>query len=186
MSDSPVTAAEAPAAAPAPTEAPKAPVQTPSRAAAALAAYRAKAVKPAAAATPDAPRDTPAIPSDVAEAARRWAAHVKSEAARINALAATLSDDDKSILEAVSDLGARARLLERLKASLPSEPVKEKAKPRAAGGPPAASVVDFTSALKDPQAMADAKARDPQGLKAFLSRAMNGTASRSTLDRGRA
>jgi hypothetical protein len=111
---------------------------------------------------------------------------VKGEAARINALAATLSDDDKSILEAVSDLGARARLLERLKASLPSEPVKEKAKPRAAGGPPAASVVDFTSALKDPQAMADAKARDPQGLKAFLSRAMNGTASRSTLDRGRA
>lgn len=189
----PVTAPDAAPAAPAADPAAPKPA-TPSRAAAALAAFRAKRaaapaaapVAPVEAAPAGDPAAAPAIPAEIADAAKRWSEHIKAETARIATLAEGLSDEDKALIAGVPDVAMKAKILERLKGNAEAAPVKEKAKPRAAGGPPPASTVDFSSALKDPQAMADAKARDPQGLKAFLSRAMNGTASRSTLDRGRA
>ena len=189
----PVTAPDAAPATPAADPAaPKA--ATPSKAQAALAAFRAKrAAAPAPASAPAAPvaavpgePAAPAIPAEIADAAKRWNDHLKAETARIAAAAEGLSDEDKALIAGVPDVAMKAKILERLKGAAETTPPKEKAKPRAAGGPPSASTVDFSAALKDPQAMADAKARDPQGLKAFLSRAMNGTASRSTLDRGRA
>lgn len=189
----PVTAPDAAPATPAADPAaPKAPA--PSRAQAALAAFRAKraAVPAPAAAAPAAPvvpgdPAAPAIPAEIADAAKRWNEHLKAETARIAAASEGLSDEDKALIAGVPDVGMKAKILERLKSGAEgTNPPKEKAKPRAAGGPPSASTVDFSAALKDPQAMADAKARDPAGLKAFLSRAMNGSASRSTLDRGRA
>lgn len=166
----------------------------PSKAAAALAAFRAKrAAPPADPAAPAAPAAAPApgtppaaaapaIPADIADSARRWAEHVKTEAARIATLAEGLSDDDKALLAGITDVGLKARVLDRLKGAAVAEPAKVAAKPRPAGGPPSSSSVDFGAAIKDPRAMAEAKAKDPAAFASFFSSALSRAGRKSTLD----
>jgi hypothetical protein len=172
------------------------PAPAPSRAAGALAAFRSRrasvAGAPAAAAlaaaetipaaTPAAPSVAPAIPADIADAAKRWASHLKAESARIAAQAESLGEDDRALLEGITDVGLRAKVLERLRSSSDAAPAKARAAPRAAGGPPSASSVDFASAIKDPRAMAEAKAKDPAGFAAFFSSALKSAGRKSTLD----
>lgn len=171
------------------------PAPAPSRAAGALAAFRSRrasvagapaAAAPAAAetvpaATPAAP-SAPAIPADIADGAKRWASHLKAESARIAAQAESLGEDDRALLEGITDVALRAKVLERLKSSSDAAPAKTRAAPRAAGGPPSASSVDFASAIKDPRAMAEAKAKDPAGFAAFFSSALKSAGRKSTLD----
>lgn len=166
-----------------------------SKAAAALAAFRAKRAAPPAdpaapaapaavpaPGTPPAAAPAPAIPADIADSARRWAEHVKAEAARIATLAEGLSDEDKALLSGISDVALRAKVLDRLRGATVAEPAKVPAKPRPAGGPPSASAVDFGSTLKDPRAMSEAKAKDPAGFAAFMSSALSRAGRKSTLD----
>jgi len=166
----------------------------PSKAASALASFRAKRASVAAPA-PGAPAPAadgapvvaqvaaaPTIPADVADGAKRWAAHVKAEAARITAAAEGLSDEDKALLAGVDDVALKARILDRLKAGAPAVAPATKAAPRPAGGPPAASSVDFAAAIKDPRAMAEAKAKDPKGFADFFSSALKSAGRKSTLD----
>lgn len=171
------------------------PAPAPSRAQGALAAFRSRrasvagapaAAAPAAAeavpaASPAAP-SAPAIPADIADAAKRWASHLKAESARIAAQAESLGEDDRALLDGITDVALRAKVLERLKSSSDPAPAKTRAAPRAAGGPPSASSVDFASAIKDPRAMAEAKAKDPAGFAAFFSSALKSAGRKSTLD----
>ena len=163
----------------------------PSKAAAALAAFRAKRAAPpadpaapAAAPAPGTPpaAAAPAVPADVADGARRWAEHVTAEAARIATLAEGLSDDDKALLAGITDVALRAKVLDRLKGATLAEPAKAPAKPRPAGGPPSSSSVDFGAAIKDPRAMAEAKAKDPAAFASFFSSALSRAGRKSTLD----
>lgn len=169
------------------------PAPAPSRAQGALAAFRARrasvagapAGAPAAAAeaSPAAsPAPAPAIPADIADGAKRWAQHMKAEAARISAAAEGLGEDDRALLDGISDVGLRAKVLERLKSSSGEAPAKTRAAPRAAGGPPSASSVDFAAAIRDPRAMAEAKAKDPKGFADFFSSALKSAGRKSTLD----
>jgi hypothetical protein len=146
---------------------------------AAAAAAAAEAVP---AATPAAPSVAPAIPADIADAAKRWASHLKAESARIAAQAESLGEDDRALLDGITDVALRAKVLERLKSSSDPAPAKTRAAPRAAGGPPAASSVDFAAAIRDPRAMAEAKAKDPKGFADFFSSALKSAGRKSTLD----
>jgi hypothetical protein len=107
---------------------------------------------------------------------------LKAESARIAAQAESLGEDDRALLEGITDVALRAKVLERLKSSTSEAPAKARAAPRAAGGPPSASSVDFASAIKDPRAMAEAKAKDPAGFAAFFSSALKSAGRKSTLD----
>lgn len=171
------------------------PAPAPSRAQGALAAFRSRrasvAGAPAAAAaaaadavatTSPAAASAPAIPADIADGAKRWAAHLKAESARIAAQAESLGEDDRALLDGITDVALRAKVLERLKSSSDAAPAKARAAPRAAGGPPSASSVDFASAIKDPRSMAEAKAKDPAGFAAFFSSALKSAGRKSTLD----
>lgn len=172
------------------------PAPAPSRAQGALAAFRARrasvagaaagAPPPAAEAAPTASPASapaaPAIPADIADGAKRWAQHMKAESARIAAAAEGLGEDDRALLDGISDVGLRAKVLERLKSSPSEAPAKTRAAPRAAGGPPSASSVDFAAAIRDPRAMAEAKAKDPKGFADFFSSALKSAGRKSTLD----
>ncbi len=201
MSDAPTStpavapvapAAASPAADPAVTP-PAAPAK-PSGAAAALAsitaareAAKAKREADAAAKKPaDAPGApaAPVIPPELQTAADRWKAHEKAETARIAAEAADLDDADKALIDGEPDIARKAALLARFKrdaAAANAKPPKVVATPKPAGGPPSSSAIDFAAALKDPKAMADAKARDPDGFTKFFSGLFNGNSRKSTL-----
>jgi pyruvate dehydrogenase E2 component (dihydrolipoamide acetyltransferase) len=190
VSDAPTPAPVVAAEAPAPAAPAAAPAPVVSRAKGALAAFRAKAAQaPAAPATPAAPGASAAepasavIPPDVADAAKRWKAHAKAESDRIAAAAEGLDEADKALIAGEPDLARKAALLARLSPAADAGPPKAKAAPRAAGAPPAASSIDFAASMKDPRAMAEAKARDPKGFAAFLSSALTrGSGRKSTLD----
>lgn len=172
------------------------PAPAPSRAQGALAAFRAKrasvagapAGAPAAAAeaapsaSPAAAPPAPAIPADIADGAKRWAQHMKAEAARIALAAEGLGEDDRALLDGITDVALRAKVLDRLRSSQGEAPAKTRAAPRAAGGPPSASSVDFAAAIRDPRAMAEAKAKDPKGFADFFSSALKSAGRKSTLD----
>lgn len=169
------------------------PAPAASRAQGALAGFRARrasvagAPAGAPAATAEAapaasPAPAPAIPADIADGAKRWAQHLKAESVRIAAAAEGLGEDDRALLDGISDVGLRAKVLDRLKSSQGEAPAKTRAAPRAAGGPPSASSVDFAAAIRDPRAMAEAKAKDPKGFADFFSSALKSAGRKSTLD----
>lgn len=169
------------------------PAPATSRAQGALAAFRTRRASVAgapagapAAAAEAAPAASlapaPAIPADIADGAKRWAQHMKAESARISAAAEGLGEDDRALLDGISDVSLRAKVLERLKSSPSEAPAKTRAAPRAAGGPPSASSVDFAAAIRDPRAMAEAKAKDPKGFADFFSSALKSAGRKSTLD----
>jgi hypothetical protein len=108
---------------------------------------------------------------------------VKAEGARIAAAAADLDDDDRALIDGEKDIGRKAALLARFKreAAAPAKAAKVVAPAKPAGGPPSSSAVDFAAALKDPKAMADAKARDPNGLTKFISGLLTGSPRKSSL-----
>jgi hypothetical protein len=109
---------------------------------------------------------------------------VKAEGARIAAAAADLDDDDRALIDGEKDIGRKAALLARFKreaAAAPAKAAKVVAPAKPAGGPPSSSAVDFAAALKDPKAMADAKARDPDGFSKFFSGLLKGNSRKSTL-----
>jgi len=187
VSDAPTPAPVVAAEAPAPAAPAAAPAPVVSRAKGALAAFRAKAAQaPATPAAPGASAAEPAsavIPPDVADAAKRWKAHAKAESDRIAAAAEGLDEADKALIAGEPDLARKAALLARLSPAADAGPPKAKAAPRAAGAPPAASSIDFAASMRDPRAMAEAKARDPKGFAAFLSSALTrGSGRKSTLD----
>jgi hypothetical protein len=180
VSDVPATPPQAPAETPAPAAPAAAPAPVVSKAKGALAAFQAKR-SPKADAPKDAKPEAPAIPADIQTAAERWRAHEKAESARIKAAAANLDEADQALIDSEPDIARKAALLARLTPA--AAPERTPAKPKPAGGPPPASAVDFGEALKDPKAMADAKARDPEGLAKFISSALrNGAGRKSTLD----
>ena len=172
------------------------PAPAPSRAQGALAAFRARrasvagapAGAPAAAAeaspaaSPAPAPAAPAIPADIADGAKRWAQHLKAESARIALAAEGLGEDDRALLDGITDVALRAKVLDRLRSSQGEAPAKTRAAPRAAGGPPSASSVDFAASIRDPRAMAEAKAKDPAGFAAFFSSALKSAGRKSTLD----
>jgi hypothetical protein len=186
-------AAASPAAEPAATP-PAAPAK-PSGAAAALvsitaARAEAKAKREADAAAKAKPADAPGtpaapvIPPELQTAADRWKAHEKAETARIAAEAADLDDADKALIDGEPDIARKAALLARFKrdaAASAARPPKVVATPKPAGGPPSSSAIDFAAALTDPKAMADAKARDPNGLTKFISGLLTGSPRKSSL-----
>lgn len=128
----------------------------------------------------------PVIPPDIKSAADRWRAHEKAEKARIAAAAASLSDEDRALVESEPDIARAGVLLARLTAASAPQG-KQVAPPRPAGGPPPAGDalgVDFAAAVRDPKALAEAKAKDPKGYADFFSSLIRkgGSGRRSTLD----
>jgi hypothetical protein len=159
---------------------------TPNAARVALEAFRAKRAEKAAARTPAARDGEPAVaavvPPELKSAADKWAAYEKAESSRITKAAEGLDDEDKALIAGEPDITRKAALLARLSRAADASPApKPVAKPKPAGGPPSSSAVDFAAALKDPRAMADAKARDPSGFEKFFSALLTGNARKSTL-----
>lgn len=197
MSDAPNTppapAPVAPAAAPAaadPVAAPPPATPKPSRASEALKAIEAaraeaKAKREAAAKPPAAPGAAPAVDPETQSAAEKWRAYEKAESARIATEAEGLDPEDKALIDGEKDITRKAALLARFKreasAAAPAKPQKVVAPAKPAGGPPSSSAVDFAESLKDPKAMADAKARDPVGFGKFISGLLTGSPRKSTL-----
>ena len=163
----------------APVVAAAAPVK-PSAAAAVLESIRAKRAEKTAAKAPGQPAVAP-IPVELQAAANRWKAHESSERSRIKTAAADLDDDDRKLVESEPDIGRQAALLARFKRTAEAPAVKAVAKPKPAGGPPSASSIDFAAAIKDPTALADAKARDPAGFTKFFSDLLKGSSRKSSL-----
>jgi hypothetical protein len=161
-----------------------APVAVLSVAAERIAALRtARAEARAQAAVPVAV-DSKASPEMIA-AAKRWQSHEASERKRISAASAGLSADDRAIVDGEKDITRAAMLLARLTSTAPAP--KAVAPARATGAPPSAGGVDYASTLKDPKAMAEAKAKDPKGFAEYFTSLVRGTSGRkSTLDIARA
>ncbi len=126
----------------------------------------------------------PVIPPELQTAADRWKAHEKAETARIAAEAADLDDADKALIDGEPDIARKAALLARFKreaAPANAKPPKVVAPAKPAGGPPSSSAIDFAASLKDPKAMADAKARDPAAFEKFFSGLFKGSSRPSSL-----
>jgi hypothetical protein len=121
------------------------------------------------------------VPADVQSAADRWRAHETSERARVKAAAASLDADDRKLVDGEPDIGRQAALLARFLRQTDAAAAKSTAKPRAPGGPPSSSSVDFAAALKDPSALADAKARDPAGFAKFFSDLLRGSSRKPSI-----
>lgn len=196
MSDAPNTppapAPVAPAAAPAaaePVAAPPPATPKPSRASEALKAIEAaraeaKAKREAAQKPAPAPGAAPAVDPELQSAAEKWRAYEKTESARIAAEAEGLDPEDKALIDGEKDITRKAALLARFKreaSAAPAKPAKPVAPAKPAGGPPSSSAIDFAAAIKDPKAMADAKARDPVGFGKFISGLLTGSPRKSTL-----
>jgi|GEM_PF-3610191 len=124
---------------------------------------------------------------EVFASAKRWASHEASERKRITAASTSLSAEDRAIVEGERDVARASMLLARLSATAPTPTTKSVAPARANGAPPSAGAVDYAATLKDPKAMAEAKAKDPKGFADFFSSLVQRTSGRkSTLDIARA
>ena len=114
----------------------------------------------------------------IVSAAQKWMAYEANEAKRIDAQAASLSEDDRALVASQSSLEAKAKLIARLT----STPAKVVGKAPPVSTPAQNSSLDFALALKDSSAMAEAKTKDPQGFAKFFSSLLHGSGRASTLD----
>jgi hypothetical protein len=126
----------------------------------------------------------------IVEAANRWRAYEAAEAARVAKEAEALSPEDRALVDGEKDVTRKAALVARLKvaaaAAAPSTPPKVVAKAPPVGAPAGVTSTDHMESIKDAQAMAEAKARDPGGFDKFFSSLLGGNGRQSTLAKARA
>ena len=118
------------------------------------------------------------------DAANRWRAYEAEQAARVAKEAEALSPEDRALVDGEKDVARKAALVARLKvaAAAGSPAPKTVAKPLPIGAPAGVTSTDYAEAMRDPKAMAEAKARDPEGFGKFFSSLLGGGGRKSTLD----
>jgi hypothetical protein len=118
------------------------------------------------------------------DAANRWRAYEAEQAARVAKEAEALSPEDRALVDGEKDVARKAALVARLKvaAAAGSPAPKTVAKPLPIGAPAGVTSTDYAESMRDPKAMAEAKARDPEGFAKFFSSLLGGGGRKSTLD----
>lgn len=107
--------------------------------------------------------------------AKAWQAHEKREAERFAKVRETLPTHWQQALDASPSLDGKQAILSAYEAERASaSPGKQPAKAPAPGNPPGAASTDWTQLANDPQALREAKTRDPEGWRGFVQKLSGG------------